>query len=81
MTAAATETIDLLITDVVMPGMDGRALAERLVANRPTMRVLYVSGYSNEIISSRGVLTEGIHLLRKPFMPHDLLEKVRSVLD
>jgi DNA-binding response OmpR family regulator len=61
--------------------MDGRMLADRVVAARPATRTLFVSGYSNEIISSRGVLSDGIHLLRKPFTGDELLDKVRVVLD
>jgi len=83
LSVARTETarIHLLLSDVVMPGLDGRSLAERLCAGRPGLRVLFVSGYSNEVISSRGVLAEGITLVRKPFAADELLAGVRGVLD
>jgi CheY-like chemotaxis protein len=75
------ERIDLLVTDVVMPKLNGRYLAERVLALRPLTRVIYVSGYSEETISERGVFEEGAVLLKKPVTPTALLERVRSVLD
>jgi signal transduction histidine kinase/CheY-like chemotaxis protein len=79
--AASEEPIHLLVTDVVMPGMSGRDLAEALSRVRPALRVLYVSGYSHETIAHRGVLDEGIEFLQKPFTPASLLARVRQVLD
>jgi signal transduction histidine kinase/FixJ family two-component response regulator len=73
--------IHLLVTDVVMHGLDGSALAKKVHATRPETRALFVSGYSNEVISHRGVLGGGIELLTKPFTENELLGKVRSVLD
>ncbi|NJD19923.1 MAG: response regulator, partial [Gemmatimonadetes bacterium] len=73
--------IHLLLTDVVMPGRDGRALAEEIRRRRPTIAVLFVSGYSDEVISRRGGLEEGTSFLAKPYRPGELLQKVRGVLD
>src|SRR5579863_3302844 len=73
--------IHLLLTDVVMPGINGRALAERLAPLHPAMKVLYMSGYTDSFIAGHGVLEEGIHLLHKPFTEETLMRKVREVLD
>jgi PAS domain S-box-containing protein len=73
--------IHLLVTDVVMPGMDGPRLAEELRRQRPELRVLYVSGYPDEVISGREAHAAGLQLLAKPFTPGALLARVRSVLD
>jgi PAS domain S-box-containing protein len=73
--------IDLLLADVVLPGMDGGQLAERLKATHPETRVLFTSGYTDDVIVQRGVLKPGIAFLAKPYAPADLVAKVRSVLD
>lgn len=74
------EPIHLLMTDVVMPGMDGRTLAERLHDQRPDIKVLYMSGYTNDTIVRRGVSQEQLNYLQKPYSPAVLAHKVREVL-
>jgi two-component system cell cycle sensor histidine kinase/response regulator CckA len=76
-----TGPIDLLLTDVILPGMDGRQLAESLMESRPEMKILYVSGYSDSILARRGVLTPGSMLVHKPFARDALVRRVREVLD
>jgi PAS domain S-box-containing protein len=76
-----SEKIDLLLTDVVMPGATGKEVAEAVSARRPGIRVLYMSGYPESVIASQGVVDQGIRLLSKPFKALDLLQHVRAVLD
>ena len=71
----------LMLTDVVMPGMNGRELSEKVKALRPDMRILFSSGYTQDIIVQHGVLEKGIDFIGKPYKAHDLLVKVRAVLD
>jgi CheY-like chemotaxis protein len=78
---AATEPIHLLLTDVIMPGMTGRDVAERLQLRDQRMRVLYMSGYSNDVVLDRGVLQVGVGYMAKPFTPDELANKVRRALD
>jgi PAS domain S-box-containing protein len=73
--------IHLLITDVVMPQMNGRQLAERLVTARPGLKCLYMSGYTADVIAHRGILDEGVRFIAKPFSLRVLGEKIREVLD
>ena len=79
--AQAVGPIHLLLTDVVMPGINGRVLAERLAPLHPGMKVLYVSGYTDSFIAGHGVLEDGVHLLHKPFTEETLTLKVRELLD
>jgi PAS domain S-box-containing protein len=73
--------IRLLITDVVMPEMHGRELAEKLSAIRPDLKCLYMSGYTADVIAHRGILDEGLNFIQKPFGSDDLAVRVRQVLD
>jgi DNA-binding response OmpR family regulator len=73
--------IHLLLTDVIMPGMSGPQLADRIASEREDARVLFMSGYTDTAISHHGVLEPGIWYLQKPFSPVGLAEKVREVLD
>jgi PAS domain S-box-containing protein len=73
--------IDLLITDVVMPGMNGRELATRMHALHPEINTLFISGYTADVIANHGVLEQGVHFLQKPFSIKDLADQVRATLD
>ena len=81
--ACATHTgeIHLVLTDVVMPGMDGGTLAGRLAEIRPGIKVLFMSGYSNDRILDRAGPDRGRHFIGKPFEDADLMQKVREVID
>ncbi len=72
--------IHLLLTDVVLPGMNGRVLAEHLKANRPNLKVLFMSGYPSDVVTHRGVLDSGVAYIPKPFSPDGLAAKIREVL-
>ncbi|HKE90050.1 MAG TPA: response regulator [Gemmatimonadales bacterium] len=78
--AASTDAIHLLVTDVIMPEMSGRQLADRLKHHRPDLKVLFVSGYTDDAIVRHGMLEPGIAFLQKPFTPQALARKVREVL-
>jgi CheY-like chemotaxis protein len=73
--------IDLLLTDVVMPGMSGPEMVRRLLPGRPTMKVVYMSGYASDAMGDDGILDPDTAFVQKPFTPAILLKKVRETLD
>lgn len=73
--------IHMFITDVVMPEMNGRELAERLQIIRPKIKHLFMSGYTADLIAHQGVLDEGVNFIQKPFSLKDMAVKIRGVLD
>ena len=73
--------IHLLLTDVVMPGMNGRELASRMAEIRPEARTLFASGHTADVMLRHGLLESGLHFIAKPYTPHTLAAKVRAVLD
>ncbi len=73
--------IDLLMTDVLMPGMNGRQLAERLVQIHPETRILFTSGYTENVIAHNGIIEEELNFIAKPYLPQALAKKLRDVLD
>jgi PAS domain S-box-containing protein len=75
------EEIDLLLTDVIMPELSGKQLYDRLVVDRPDLKALFMSGYTESAIANHGVLEKGINFIQKPFRPRELNAKVRQVLD
>jgi signal transduction histidine kinase/ActR/RegA family two-component response regulator len=79
--AAHDGPIDLLLTDVIMPGLNGRELADRFATVNPETRVLFMSGYAGEALSAQGVLDSSVAFLAKPFLPAELARRVRAVLD
>jgi len=74
-------TIPLLLTDVVMPTMNGRDLATALRAARPSLACIFTSGYTADVIAARGVLEAGLHFLHTPWLPSDMARTVRAVFD
>ena len=79
--ARAADRIDLLLTDAVLPGMHGAEVAQRLLAERPGLRVLFVSGFTENSVIQHGVVAPGVAFLPKPYRAGDLLRSVRAVLD
>jgi two-component system cell cycle sensor histidine kinase/response regulator CckA len=73
--------IHLLVTDVVMPGMNGKELKDRLVTRLPGLKTLFMSGYTADVIARHGVLEAGVPFLQKPFSIYTLTSKVREILD
>ena len=73
--------IDVLVTDVVMPQMGGEQLAVRMLSERPTLKVLFISGYTDLAVLQHGTLVPGTALLQKPFTPGQLVHRVRELLD
>ena len=74
-------TLHLLMTDVIMPEMNGGELAQRLMINHPAMKILFMSGYTSDIIGHHGVLDNDVNFIQKPFSMRDLAAKVRGILD
>ncbi len=81
MLEGCTENIHLMLTDVVMPGMNGRELAQRVRRQRPNIRVLFMSGYTEETMATHGILQTEMSLLQKPFSQETLATRIRSVLE
>jgi len=75
------EQIDLLLTDVIMPGMNGKEIALKLCTEKPELKVLYMSGYTGNVIGQHGLLENDVHLIQKPLSLKTLSDKVRQVLD
>jgi DNA-binding NtrC family response regulator len=73
--------IHLLLTDVILPGLSGRNIADQLHLVRPSMKVIYMSGYTDEFIADHGIMDPDIVLLEKPFAISSLLQSIREVLD
>ena len=78
--AQISDPIDVLLTDVIMPDMNGKELHEKISVSRPSLPVIYMSGYSDDVIAHHGVLQKGLHLIHKPFTHKILLKKIREVL-
>jgi signal transduction histidine kinase len=79
--AASTEPIELVLTDVIVPRLNGREIFRRVQRAHPDARVLFMSGYTDNVVGSQGMLEEGINFLQKPFTTQDLLMKVEATLD
>ena len=73
--------IHLLVSDVIMPEMDGEKLAEEMAKSHPGMRTVFISGYTDDVLDGEVLRSEGKDFLHKPFSPNDLLQRVRALLD
>lgn len=78
---ASRKEIHMLITDVVMPSMNGRELAEKILKTFPKMKCLYMSGYTADVIAHKGILDEGVNFINKPFSKLDLSAKLRELFN
>lgn len=74
-------SIDLLVTDVILPGMNGRVLRDKILAIKPGIKCLFMSGYTNDVIAHNGILSDGVRLIQKPFSLETLGTGIRSILD
>ena len=81
MASDASLRIDMLITDVIMPEMNGRKLSDALLELRPDISTLFVSGYTSNVIAHHGVLEENVEFLEKPYSRRNLLQRVRDILN
>ena len=79
--AAKGDKIDLLLTDISMPGMNGRQLVDKVREERPNLKVLYMTGYSRNAVVHQGRLDEGVDLLQKPVSQAELAHRLRIILD
>jgi CheY-like chemotaxis protein len=75
------DDIQLIILDVIMPGKSGKEARDEIMKIQPDIKVLFTSGYTADIISSKGIQEEGIHFISKPVKPYDFLVKIREILD
>jgi two-component system, cell cycle sensor histidine kinase and response regulator CckA len=75
------ETIDLLLTDIMMPGMNGVEVAGAVIRERPGILVFFMSGYADQDLVRQGLLEPGTHFLQKPFTPQELAQRIRDILD
>ena len=79
--ALVDRPVQLLLTDLIMPGINGRQLYEQLAQTYPTLKVLYISGYTDDVIGQHGVLENDVNFLHKPFSIYRLAQEIRSVLN
>lgn len=78
---ANESNIDLLLTDIVIPDTDGKSLYQQITTIYPALKVIYMSGYTNDVIVNQGVIEEGLHFIQKPFTNYDIISKIRTVLN